>query len=103
MPTYGGIQKEGPLKGLVYSDCFPKFGYELNIDNIDFVITGKETRADLFSDRAQARYSGKPLYYIEITDFRAGFCAPLTKFFAPLIKSYEWLGGFYAWLIKSYE
>ncbi|GHT67117.1 hypothetical protein FACS1894110_12000 [Spirochaetia bacterium] len=53
MPTYSGIQKEETLKGLVHDDYFPKFGYEPNIDNIDFVITDKKTRnadADLFSD-----------------------------------------------------
>ncbi|GHU49364.1 hypothetical protein FACS1894200_07910 [Spirochaetia bacterium] len=53
MPTYSGIQKEETLKGLVHDDYFPKFGYEPNIDNIDFVITDKKTRnadTDLFSD-----------------------------------------------------
>ncbi|GHU31281.1 hypothetical protein FACS1894172_05940 [Spirochaetia bacterium] len=50
MPTYNGIQKEETLKGLVHDDYFPKFGYEPNIDNIDFVITDKKTRTDLFSD-----------------------------------------------------
>ncbi|WP_059370165.1 hypothetical protein [Treponema endosymbiont of Eucomonympha sp.] len=42
MSTYGGIQKEKTLKGLVRDDYFPKFGYEPDIDNIDFVITDKE-------------------------------------------------------------
>ncbi|GHU56230.1 hypothetical protein AGMMS49975_19160 [Clostridia bacterium] len=50
MPTYSGIQKEETLKGLVHDDYFLKFGYEPNIDNIDFVITDKKTRTDLFSD-----------------------------------------------------
>ncbi|GMO62418.1 MAG: hypothetical protein Ta2A_09010 [Treponemataceae bacterium] len=50
MPTYSGIQKEETLKGLVHNDYFPEFGYEPNIDNIDFVITDKKTRGDLFSD-----------------------------------------------------
>ncbi|WP_059369687.1 hypothetical protein [Treponema endosymbiont of Eucomonympha sp.] len=50
MPTYGGIQKEETLKGFVYSDYFPEFGYEPNIGNIDFVITDTKTREDLFSD-----------------------------------------------------
>jgi hypothetical protein len=50
MPVYSGIQKEETLKGLVHDDYFPKFGYEPNIDNIDFVITDKKTRDDLFSD-----------------------------------------------------
>jgi hypothetical protein len=50
MPVYNGVQKEETLKGLVHNDYFPKFGYEPNIDNIDFVITDKKARADLFSD-----------------------------------------------------
>jgi hypothetical protein len=50
MPDYSGIQKEETLKGLVHDDYFSKFGYEPNIDNIDFVITDKKTRDDLFSD-----------------------------------------------------
>ncbi|MDR3130106.1 MAG: hypothetical protein LBU18_01010 [Treponema sp.] len=39
MPFYSGIQKEETLKGLIYKDYFSKFGYEPNIDNIDFIIT----------------------------------------------------------------
>ncbi len=54
MPIYGGIQKEETLKGLVRDDYFPQFGYEPNIGNIDFVITDKKTRGDLFSDGAGA-------------------------------------------------
>ncbi|GHU45898.1 hypothetical protein FACS1894190_18000 [Spirochaetia bacterium] len=50
MPTYSGIQREETLKGLVHDDYFPKFGYEPNIDNIDFVITENKARGDLFSD-----------------------------------------------------
>jgi hypothetical protein len=50
VPTYSDVQKEETLKGLVYNDYFSDFGYEPNIDNIDFVITDKTTRADLFSE-----------------------------------------------------
>jgi len=50
MPDYSNIQKEETLKSLVYTDYFSKFGYEPNIDNIDFVITDKKTRDDLFSE-----------------------------------------------------
>ncbi|MDR2509770.1 MAG: hypothetical protein LBC77_03900 [Spirochaetaceae bacterium] len=50
MPGYTGIPKEETLKSLVYADYFPQFGYEPNIDNIDFVITDKKARGDLFSD-----------------------------------------------------
>jgi hypothetical protein len=50
MPNYAGIQKEETLKSLVHDDYFPQFGYEPNIDNIDFVITDKKARGDLFSD-----------------------------------------------------
>ncbi|GHT51347.1 hypothetical protein FACS1894102_7280 [Spirochaetia bacterium] len=51
MPTYTDIQKEETLKGLVYKDFFSEFGYEPNIDNIDFVITENKTRDqdDLFT------------------------------------------------------
>ncbi|MDR2601918.1 MAG: hypothetical protein LBC53_05650 [Spirochaetaceae bacterium] len=49
MANYSGIQKEETLKSLVHEDYFPKFGYEPNIDNIDFVITDKKARNDLFS------------------------------------------------------
>jgi hypothetical protein len=49
MPDYSGIQKEETLKGLVYKDFFSQFGYEPNIDNIDFVVTDKKAHDDLFS------------------------------------------------------
>jgi hypothetical protein len=48
--VYCSIQKEETLKGLFHDDYFSKFAYELNIDNIDFVITNKRTRNDLFCD-----------------------------------------------------
>jgi hypothetical protein len=50
MANYTGIQKEETLKSLVHEDYFSKFGYEPNIDNIDFVITDKKARDDLFSN-----------------------------------------------------
>jgi len=50
MPNYNHIQKEETLKSLVHTDFFSKFGYEPDIDNIDFVITDKKSRDDLFSD-----------------------------------------------------
>jgi hypothetical protein len=50
MSRYNSIQKEEPLKSLVFEDYFSQFGYEPNIDNIDFVITDKHIRDDLFSD-----------------------------------------------------
>jgi hypothetical protein len=50
MANYGGIQKEETLKSLVHEDYFSRFGYEPNIDNIDFVVTDKKARDDLFSD-----------------------------------------------------
>jgi hypothetical protein len=50
VPRYSDIQKEETLKGLVYNDYFSRFGYEPNIDNIDFVITDKKARDDLFSE-----------------------------------------------------
>ena len=50
MPNYSNIQKEETLKSLVHEDYFSKFGYEPNIDNIDFVITDKKARNELFSE-----------------------------------------------------
>jgi len=48
MAKYTNIQKEETLKSLVFNDYFDagKFGYEPNVDNIDFVITNPRTRAD---------------------------------------------------------
>jgi hypothetical protein len=46
---YGGIEKEETFNRLVHEDYFSKFGYEPDIDNIDFVISGKKARDDLFS------------------------------------------------------
>jgi len=52
MAKYTNIQKEETLKSLVFDDYFDagKFGYEPNIDNIDFVVTDAKTRGDLFAD-----------------------------------------------------
>ncbi|MCL1930912.1 MAG: hypothetical protein FWF55_03795, partial [Treponema sp.] len=50
MANYSNIQKEETLKSLVHEDYFSKFGYEPNIDNIDFVITDKKARNELFSE-----------------------------------------------------
>ncbi|MDR0550409.1 MAG: hypothetical protein LBG72_00150, partial [Spirochaetaceae bacterium] len=50
MPIYAGIQKEETLKSLVHQDFFSEFGYEPNIDNIDFVLTSKNARGDLFAE-----------------------------------------------------
>ena len=52
MSKYGSVPKEETLKGLVRDDYFSEFGYEPNIDNIDFVITDKKSRGDLFSEGA---------------------------------------------------
>jgi hypothetical protein len=59
---YTGIQKEETLKALIFEDYFGKnlFGYEPNIDNIDFVITDKKTRGDLFSGEG----SGASVHYL---------------------------------------
>ncbi|MDR0598757.1 MAG: hypothetical protein LBG84_01565, partial [Treponema sp.] len=65
MPGYSGIQKEETLKGLVHNDFFPKYGYEPNIDNIDFVITDKKTRGGGMdaAARGQARETGLLEFY----------------------------------------
>jgi hypothetical protein len=59
---YTGIQKEETLKGLIFKDFFDgkKFGYEPNIDNIDFVITDVKTRGDLFVEEG----SGASAHYL---------------------------------------
>lgn len=56
MANYSGIQREETLKSLVHEDFFSKFGYEPNIDNIDFVLTDKKSRDDLFSDGPGSSY-----------------------------------------------
>ncbi|MDR3325512.1 MAG: hypothetical protein LBS82_05980 [Spirochaetaceae bacterium] len=52
MSKYNGIQKEETLKGRIFKDFFDgrQFGYEPNIDNIDFIITNPKTRDDLFAE-----------------------------------------------------
>jgi hypothetical protein len=59
---YTGIQKEETLKGLIFKDFFDrkKFGYEPNIDNIDFVITNAKTRGELFAEEG----SGASIHYL---------------------------------------
>jgi hypothetical protein len=59
---YTGIQKEETLKGLIFKDFFDgkKFGYEPNIDNIDFVITDTKTRGELFAEGG----SGASMHYL---------------------------------------
>jgi hypothetical protein len=55
MADYSNVKKEETFKSLVKDDFFKQFGYEPNIDNIDFVITAQSTRgADLFNDGAGA-------------------------------------------------
>jgi hypothetical protein len=51
---YTEIQKKETLKGMIYNDFFDsrRFGYEPNIDNIDFVITDAKTRGELFADES---------------------------------------------------
>ncbi|MDR0551034.1 MAG: hypothetical protein LBG72_03330, partial [Spirochaetaceae bacterium] len=51
MSNYSGIQKEETLKSLVHQDYFSKYGYEPNIDNMDFVVTDKKAR-----DKAQLEF-----------------------------------------------
>jgi hypothetical protein len=60
MSRYDGIQKEETLKGLVHDDFFSQFGYEPDIDNIDFVITDKRTRGELFAGEG----SGASTHYL---------------------------------------
>ncbi len=99
MPTYGGIQKEETLKWFVYSDYFPQFGYEPNIGNIDFVITDKKTRADLFSDGAG---SSKQYLWAEAKKGAHDVFDMLTQLILTCKKTYEkgehlappWLGCF---------
>jgi hypothetical protein len=62
LSKYSGIQKEETLKGLIFKDFFDgkKFGYEPNIDNIDFVITDAKMRGELFT----AEGSGSSVHYL---------------------------------------
>jgi len=71
MPNYSNIQKEETLKSLVHEDYFSKFGYEPNIDNIDFVTTDKKARNDLFSEGPEIRYTGFTVS--QAGRFRAGY------------------------------
>jgi hypothetical protein len=64
MPIYSGIQKEETLKSLVHEDYFPRFGYEPNIDNIDFVITDKKARDDLFSEDPGSSIGLSSVHYL---------------------------------------
>ncbi|GHU29662.1 hypothetical protein FACS1894172_01260 [Spirochaetia bacterium] len=52
MSKYTSIQKEETLKASVFADFFgtDQYNYEPNIDNIDFIITEKQIRSDLFGD-----------------------------------------------------
>jgi hypothetical protein len=53
MADYSAVKKEEQLKSLVRDDFFMQFGYEPDIDNIDFVISAKSERgASLFNDGA---------------------------------------------------
>ncbi|WP_228378741.1 hypothetical protein, partial [Treponema endosymbiont of Eucomonympha sp.] len=49
----------------------------------------REAAKPLPCDGAQARYSIKSLYYIEITDWRTGFYESLIKLSEPLKRLYE--------------
>ncbi|MDR2537114.1 MAG: hypothetical protein LBC46_02300 [Treponema sp.] len=64
MSAYSGIQKEETLKGLVHDDYFSKFGYEPNIDNIDFVITDKKTRSATAGELFAEEGSGVSVHYL---------------------------------------
>ena len=52
MAQYSGVQKEHQLKNLVFDDFFDNkiFSWEQEVDNIDFIITGKKNRGDLFGE-----------------------------------------------------
>ncbi|WP_228378750.1 hypothetical protein, partial [Treponema endosymbiont of Eucomonympha sp.] len=80
-------------------DYFPQFGYEPNIGNIDFVITDKKTRADLFSDGAG---SSKHYLWAEAKKGAHDVFDMLTQLILTCKKTYEkgehlappWLGCF---------
>ena len=99
MADYSGIEKEETLKGLVYEDYFSKFGYEPNIDNIDFVITDKKSRGDLFSDGPG---SSRHFLWAEAKKGTHDFFAMFTQLILTCKKTYEkgdcfappWLGCF---------
>ncbi|MHB9295062.1 hypothetical protein PilKf_00795 [Pillotina sp. SPG140] len=99
MPAYRGVLKEETLKGLVYKDYFDDFGYEPNIDNIDFVITDKQSRDDLFSN---APGSSTHYLWAEAKKGTHDICAMFTQLILTCKKTYEkgeylappWLGCF---------
>ncbi|MDR2588471.1 MAG: hypothetical protein LBC67_03500, partial [Spirochaetales bacterium] len=99
MADYNGIEKEETLKGLVYEDYFSQFGYEPNIDNIDFVITGKKARGDLFSD---GHGSSRHFLWAEAKKGTHDVFAMFTQLLLTCRKTYEkgehfappWLGCF---------
>ena len=96
---YGGIEKEETLKGLIYEDYFSKFGYEPNIDNIDFVITDKKSRGDLFSEGPG---SSRHLLWAEAKKGTHDIFSMFTQLILTCKKTYEkgdhfappWLGCF---------
>ncbi|WP_228378708.1 hypothetical protein, partial [Treponema endosymbiont of Eucomonympha sp.] len=83
----------------VRDDYFPQFGYEPNIGNIDFVITDKKTRTDLFSDGAG---SSKHYLWAEAKKGAHDIFDMLTQLILTCKKTYEkgehlappWLGCF---------
>ncbi|MHB9295063.1 hypothetical protein PilKf_00796 [Pillotina sp. SPG140] len=99
MPAYRGVLKEETLKGLVYKDYFDDFGYEPNIENIDFVITDKKSRDDLFSG---APGSSTHYLWAEVKKGTHDICAMFTQLILTCKKTYEkgeylappWLGCF---------
>ncbi|MHB9294484.1 hypothetical protein PilKf_00204 [Pillotina sp. SPG140] len=99
MLAYRGVLKEETLKGLVYKDYFDDFGYEPNIDNIDFVITDKKSRDDLFSG---APGSSTHYLWAEVKKGTHDICAMFTQLILTCKKTYEkgeclappWLGCF---------
>ncbi|MDR1216285.1 MAG: hypothetical protein LBK25_06360 [Treponema sp.] len=99
MPLYRTIQKEETLKSLVHEDYFSGFGYEPNIDNIDFVITDKGARGDLFSDGTG---SSTHFLWAEAKKGAHDLFALFTQLLLTCRKTYEkaeylappWLGAF---------
>ncbi|MDR1964950.1 MAG: hypothetical protein LBQ50_14360, partial [Planctomycetaceae bacterium] len=55
MTQYQNITKEETFKAQIFADFFgkAKYGYEPNIDNIDFVVTDSKTRSGLFRDEPE--------------------------------------------------
>ncbi|GMO19871.1 MAG: hypothetical protein Pg6A_06620 [Termitinemataceae bacterium] len=89
MSNYSGIQKEETLKSLVHQDYFSKFGYEPNIDNMDFVVTDKKSRDDLLLPQNIREVKG--------SFFTPAIWADKSKEYLAAVFGADWQDEYYIW------